>query len=33
MGVLATLVTITYIDYTLNVKKKSSLENHTNIVN
>ena len=33
IGVLTTLVTITYNDYTSNVKKKSSIKNHTNVVN
>ena len=33
IGVLTALVTITYIDYSLNAKKKSSLKNHTNVVN
>jgi len=33
IGVLTALVTITYIDYSLNVKKNSSLKNHINVVN
>ena len=33
IGVLTTLIIITYIDYTLNAKKESSLKNHTSVVN